>query len=266
MPYMNVRGIEVYYEEHGSGPHHVLMAHGLFGSVSLSTSCAADIAALGMHVISFDARGHGKSGYTGRREDYYRGALAEDLRGLLEALGLTKVSIFGTSMGAGTALMFAIAYPDSVTSLVLRSPPGFAGDAIPARRAMGQLAFLYRYFGSSATARIVAMIRGSRAGEMPAILRVQRAAAIVPAIRGLLIEGPPFPIEDLARITAPALILAHQQDPLHPLASGELLRDRLPRAELDVAADTDYWKRHPRELAQRVVDFAMSAIHATAKH
>jgi 3-oxoadipate enol-lactonase len=259
MPYVNVRGIEVYYEEHGSGPHHLLMAHGLFGSASLSTPCAADIAALGMHVISYDARGHGRSGYTRRSQDYYRRALAADMRGLLEALGLRGVSIFGSSMGAGTALMFAIDYPDSVTSLVLRSPPGFGNDAIPARRTMGRLAFLYRYFGSSATARIVAMLRGSRAGEMPAILRAQRAAAIVPAIRGLLIEGPPFPIEDLSKINAPALILAHEHDSLHPLSSGELLQAYLRRAELDVVTEADYCQQHPQELAQRVVDFVMNA-------
>src|SRR5580692_9780523 len=164
MPDVNVRGIEVHYEEHGSGPHHLLIAHGLLGSAS--TSCAADIAALGMHVVSYDARGHGKSGYTARTADYYRSALAEDMRGLLDALGLPRVSIFGSSMGAGTALLFAGAYPDRVTSLVLRSPPGFGEDAIPARRAMGRLAFLYRYLGASATARIVAMMRRGRADEM----------------------------------------------------------------------------------------------------
>src|SRR5580698_8158846 len=128
MPYVNVRGIEVYYEERGSGPHHLLVAHGLFGSVSLSTSVAADIAALGMHVISYDARAHGKSGHTAPHQDYYRPALADDMHGLLEALGLSRVSIFGSSMGAGTALMFAIDHPDRVMSLVLRSPPGFADD------------------------------------------------------------------------------------------------------------------------------------------
>jgi pimeloyl-ACP methyl ester carboxylesterase len=256
MPYTNVRGIGVYYEEHGSGPHHLLIAHGLLGSAS-STSCAADIAALGMHVISYDTRGHGKTGYTTRTEDYCRNALAEDMRGLLDALGLPRVSIFGSSMGAGTALLFAIACPDRVTSLVLRSPPGFGDDAIPARRAMGKLAFLYRYLGASATARIVAMTRGGRANEMLAMLRAQRAVAIDTAIRGLLVEGPPFPVEDLTRISAPTLILAHRHDRLHPLSSGELLRDRLRGAELDVAADGDFWKQHPQKLARRIVDFAM---------
>jgi pimeloyl-ACP methyl ester carboxylesterase len=169
-------------------------------------------------------------------------------------------------MGAGTALMYAIAHPDSVTSLVLRSPPGFAEDASPARRTMGKLAFLYRHFGASATSRIVAMTRGSRAGEMPAILRAQRAVAIVPAIRGLLIEGPVFPIEDLARITAPALILAHGRDSLHPLTSGELLRVRLRGAELVVSADADFWKQRPQELAQRIVGFVMNAIQTTPAH
>jgi 3-oxoadipate enol-lactonase len=255
MPYVHVRGIEVYYEEQGSGPHHLLVAHGLLGSVSSASSLAADFAALGLHVISYDARGHGKSGYTERNQDYYRHALAEDMCGFVDALGLARVSIHGTSMGAGTALIFAITYPDRVSSLVLRSPPAFGEDARQVKRTMGKLAFLYRHFGASATARIVSILRGRSAGEMPAILRSQRAVAIVPAIKGLLIEGPPFPIGDLSRITVPTLILAHEHDNLHPRAAGELLRNRLRSAELDVVADTDFWKQHRKELTHRVAGF-----------
>jgi 3-oxoadipate enol-lactonase len=252
---VHVRGVEVYYEESGSGPHYLLIAHGLFGTVSSAACLAADLAALGLHVIRYDARGHGRSGHTTRSQDYFRDALAEDMRGFIDALGLERVSIHGSSMGAGTALMLAITHPNRVSRLVLRSPPAFGEDARRTQRTMRKLAFLYRYLGASATAGVVSIIRGRHAGEMPAILRSQRPAAIVPAINGLLIEGPPFPVADLAKVAAPALILAHENDNLHPRAAGELLRDRLQSAELDVAADADFWKRNPKTLADRVADF-----------
>jgi pimeloyl-ACP methyl ester carboxylesterase len=255
MPYVHVRGVEVYYEESGSGPHPLLIAHGLFGSVSSAASFAADLTALGCHVFRYDARGHGRSGYTTRSQDYYRNALAEDMCGFIDALGLERVSIYGSSMGVGTALMLAISHPNRVSRLVLRSPPAFGKDARPAQRTMGKLAFLYRHLGASATAGLVSLIRGRRAGEMPEILRSQRAVAIVPAIKGLLIEGPPFPVDDLPKITAPALILAHENDKLHPRTAGELLKDNLRSAELDVVADVDFWKRNPKILAHRVADF-----------
>jgi alpha-beta hydrolase superfamily lysophospholipase len=74
VPSVRVRGIDIYYEEHGSASYPCLiMAHGLLGSVAATPRFgerADDIAARGLHVVSYDARGHGRSGYTTRREDY----------------------------------------------------------------------------------------------------------------------------------------------------------------------------------------------------
>ena len=64
MPFIHVRGVELYYEEHGSrSDPHLLMAHGLMGSVAVMESFSerpAAIAARGLHVIAYDARGHGR--------------------------------------------------------------------------------------------------------------------------------------------------------------------------------------------------------------
>ena len=47
--------------------------------------------------------------------------LADDLAGLLDAIGIKSTHIYGTSLGGGIAQVFALSYPDRVRSLVLRS-------------------------------------------------------------------------------------------------------------------------------------------------
>jgi len=93
MPYVSVRGVRLYFEEHGSGPC-VIAAHGLFGSVATATVMSATkLAAQGLRVIAYDARGHGRSDYTERSEDYSWSALAEDMHQLMNALGVERAAI-----------------------------------------------------------------------------------------------------------------------------------------------------------------------------
>jgi len=266
MPTVHVRGIDFYYEEHGRrGDPPLVMAHGLLGSVAEAERFgerAADIAALGVHVVSYDARGHGRSGYTTRRSDYRWSALAEDMHELLRALEIERPTIYGGSMGAGTALMLALAHPDRVERLILQSPPPFGSDIRAARRMLGGLATLYQLCGTSIAARIVTALPLMRrldgegtAGGMRAFLSRQRRAAIVPAIRGVL-GNPLMPVERFSEIAHPALILTHPDDPIHPLASGEILRERMPHARLAVAPSATYWQEHPAELSALVAAFA----------
>src|SRR6188768_761325 len=230
MPSVRVRGVRLYFEEHGSGPC-VLTAHGMLGSVASTTvMSAAKLAANGLRVIAYDARGHGLSDHTERYEDYSWSALAEDMHQLMNALGIERAAICGTSMGAGVALMLALTQPTRVERLILRSPPPFAEDLRPARRRMGALASMCRYLGVSLTAGIVGMLPGN--AEQARMISTQRRAALLPAIRGLLFDGAPFPTERLREIHAPTLIFGHPDDAMHPLRSGELIRDSIPGASL----------------------------------
>ncbi|MEO5824044.1 MAG: alpha/beta hydrolase [Vicinamibacteraceae bacterium] len=185
------------------------------------------LAARGMHVIAYDARGHGRSGYTTVAGDYEKTALAGDLLGLMDALGLPRASIYGTSMGATTALLLALAHPERVERLVVRSPSPFGDDMSLARRALGGLALSYQLLGVSVTSRLAAMMPGT--GDpvrTRALLRDQRRAAIVPALRGFL--SAPLGTQHLDEIVAPTLVLTHRGDPVHPLRSGDILYDRMP--------------------------------------
>ncbi len=71
--------------------------------------------------FAYDLRGHGKS--EGPSAPY---AQHEDLRSVLDALGINKATLIGLSAGATIATDFAIAYPDRVARVVLASP-GLSG-------------------------------------------------------------------------------------------------------------------------------------------
>lgn len=264
MPYASVRGVRLYYEEHaGEGPP-LLVAHGLMGSIALTARFGERIdafAAKGLRVFAYDARGHGRSGYTTRQADYGYTALAEDMHALIRALGLEQASVYGGSMGAGTALTCALAHPEAIASLVLQSPPPFERDMAAARRIFGPLAIAFRLFATRITARIAGLAPAARraarenaALDLPSFLGAQRRASIVPAIRALLHDDM-LPEARLGEITQPALIFTHPGDPIHPLASGEILHERMPHARLAVAPSALYWRENPEALAHVVAAF-----------
>ena len=257
MPYVRVGGIDLYYEAHGTGPRVVMLAHGALGSIDFAETSglkASTLAARGLRVIAYDARGHGRSGFFTRARDYDHHMLAGELLGLLDALDLTRVSICGTSMGATSALLLAQAHPERVDRLVLRSPPPFGDDMIPVRRALHGLALMYRVLGVTMTARLVALRPGDgERARTRALVRGQRRAAIVPALRGFLAE--PLDTAHLPAIAAPTLVLTQPGDALHPLRSGQVLNTLMPAAALCVAPSRWFWRDHCEDMADLIAAF-----------
>jgi pimeloyl-ACP methyl ester carboxylesterase len=257
MPYARVANLDLYYEVHGTGPSTLVIAHGALGSVSFAEAFGLSARALserGLRVVAYDARGHGRSGYSTDPRDYDKHALAAELGLLLDVLGLARVSVCGTSMGATSALLFAQAQPERVERLVLRSPAPFDADMIPARRLLRGLALSYRVLGTSLTARLASLRPGpGGAVRMRTLLSAQRRAPIVPALRGFLAE--PLDTRDLNTVAAPTLILTQPADALHPLRSGEILHGLLPNATLCVAPTATFWDRCREDTADLIAAF-----------
>ena len=105
----------LYYEVSGSGDP-VVLIHAF--SVD-RRMWAPQIAALEkrFRVIRYDLRGHGNS--AAPSEPY---APHDDLRSVLDTLGVARATLVGLSAGSTLAVDFAIAYPDRVRKLVLASP------------------------------------------------------------------------------------------------------------------------------------------------
>ena len=71
-------------------------------------------------VTTYDLRGHGYSDVT---PNHYTAAdMVEDLRCLLDALGIEKPILVGHSFGADIALYFSLLYPERVPKLVALEP------------------------------------------------------------------------------------------------------------------------------------------------
>ncbi|MEU5261012.1 alpha/beta hydrolase [Amycolatopsis sp. NPDC021455] len=72
-------------------------------------------------VVRYDARGHGDSPGPAPGFSHH-----DDLRQLLDALGIDRAVLVGSSLGSRTAADFALSHPDRVEGLVLASP-GLSG-------------------------------------------------------------------------------------------------------------------------------------------
>jgi non-heme chloroperoxidase len=94
----NSADIDIYYEDHGSGPP-VVLVHGYPLSGRAWDKQVAMLLDQGYRAITYDRRGFGKSSQPASGYDY--DTFADDLNTLLEALDLDDVTLVGHSMGTG---------------------------------------------------------------------------------------------------------------------------------------------------------------------
>ncbi|MAT40967.1 MAG: hypothetical protein CL609_01405 [Anaerolineaceae bacterium] len=117
MPYVQVNGIQLYYELHGPENADVIV---LSNGVLMSTaSWAYQTMELAKHfrVLLYDCRGMWKSEHP--EEVYSMELHADDLAGLLDELQIKKAHIVGISYGSEISMMFAIKYPNRTQSLIV---------------------------------------------------------------------------------------------------------------------------------------------------
>ncbi|MCL4303752.1 MAG: alpha/beta hydrolase [Anaerolineae bacterium] len=116
--YVNINGLNMYYEIHGSGQPLVLL-HGAFSAVGTSFGKLLPELAKTRQVIAFELQGHGHTADIDRRMSYEQ--MADDTAAALQQLGIERADFFGYSMGAAVALQVAIRHPELVRKLVLAS-------------------------------------------------------------------------------------------------------------------------------------------------
>jgi len=119
MPKIVVNGIKLHYWQLGKGPD-LVMLHGLGGNLALWHLKMAPELQRAYRVTTFDLRGHGYSDFT--EDGYTTQELAEDLRGLLDALGIEQAILLGHSWGGDIALHFALLYPQRVNKIIALEP------------------------------------------------------------------------------------------------------------------------------------------------
>ena len=126
MAYAPVNGLHLYYEIHGSG-RPVVLLHGGLMTIDLNWGPLLGPLASSKQVIAVELQGHGHTPDTGRPMTI--DALASDVVGLLDHLGMESADLVGFSLGGLVAYAVALNSPSRVGKLIVASadpqrPPG----------------------------------------------------------------------------------------------------------------------------------------------
>src|ERR1700729_2958907 len=113
-------GVRLALQDDGDGAPIVLL-HGLTATRRYVVMGSRALERSGHTVISYDARGHGRSSPAADRAYGYE-HLASDLLGVLDQAGVERAVLAGASMGAHTAVRFTLEQPERVAALALITP------------------------------------------------------------------------------------------------------------------------------------------------
>jgi 3-oxoadipate enol-lactonase len=231
---ITANGIEIQYTVEGEGPW-VTMSHSLACNLSM-WDAQAKVLSREFKVLRFDTRGHGQS--SAPAGPYTLDELADDAKGLLDALEIRRTHWVGLSMGGMIGETFALRYPGIFESLVLadttsRRPPGadkMWGDRVRIAEEQGMEALVestlarwftepYRNARKDVMARIGGDIRNTPvagfAGCCHAISKIDL-------------------LDRLKEIECPVFIMVGEEDHGTPPEMARAIHDNLPGSELQI--------------------------------
>jgi pimeloyl-ACP methyl ester carboxylesterase len=229
-------------EAAGEGPA-IVLCHGITASRRYVHHGSRALERAGHRVITYDARGHGESDPAPPGEGYGYPQLVADLERVVAAqVGEGRFVLAGHSMGAHTAVAYALAHPDRLTGLVVIGPV-YVGeispssldywDGLAAALAEGGVDGFVAYIDRNQD--IDAAWRESVLGFTRARMLLHRhPEALVDALREVPRSRPFGSMEELEGIDIPALVVASHDDadPGHPYAAAVAYAERLPRSRL----------------------------------
>ncbi|MBC7799250.1 MAG: 3-oxoadipate enol-lactonase [Gemmatimonadaceae bacterium] len=232
MPMVAANGTELFYDLTGPEGAPVVAFSNSLGTTLEMWDAQARALAGRTRVLRYDTRGHGRSPTVDKPATI--DTLADDLAGLLDALGINRAHVVGLSLGGMTAQSLAARRPAQVHGLVLMAtsaylPQGWTERAVLVREAgMGAIvdATMARWFTPPCVQ------------SAPAYLTAQRDRFLAIDPRGYAVCCGAIGGMDLrpgnGAIAAPTLIIAGADDTATPPAMSEDIRSRIADAELVV--------------------------------
>jgi pimeloyl-ACP methyl ester carboxylesterase len=250
------------YTEYGSGERWVVLVHGQLMPRRMHEPLARTLAAEGLHVVTLDLLGHGRSDRPEDPTAYSVTAFAHQVQALLDHLGADRAVVGGTSLGANVSLELAVLTPERVAGLLLEMP--VLDNAVEAGIiAFSPLMFAARFLPLSVSA-LRWVTRPVPRGLVPFWVGIaldtcdQRPASVAAVVHGLFFGRVAPSSRERRQVTAPALVVGHPADPIHPAADAAMLAHELPNAEFVQARSILEWRARPERLDRVAVRFATS--------
>jgi len=229
-------------ESAGEGPP-IVLCHGITATRRYVVHGSRSLERAGHRVTTYDARGHGGSDPAPPGEGYGYPELVADLERVVGATAADgRFLLAGHSMGAHTAVSYALAHADRLAGLVVVGP-AYDGEITEAALAYWDgLAAALERGGADGFVAYIEANQGIEPAFRDAVLRFtrerislhERPEALVEALRAVPRSRPFGALDELAAIEVPALVVASYDDadPGHPYAVAEAYAEALPLARL----------------------------------
>lgn len=229
-------------ERAGEGPQ-VVLCHGITATRRYVLHGSKALARAGYEVIVYDARGHGESDPAPAGEGYGYPELVGDLKRVVESqVGDGRLFIGGHSMGAHTAISYALRHPERISGLALIGPV-YSGEieqssldywdglaaALETGGVDGFVAYIDEKQGIDGRWRD-SVLRFTR----ERMLLQRRPEALAVALREVPRSRPFGSLEELSSLEVPTLVVASNDDadPGHPYEAAAAYAETLPNAQL----------------------------------
>lgn len=236
MPTIEANGETIFFVDEGAGPP-VLFVHSLGSNNSLYRDQIASLKD-SYRCIAPDCRGHGASSYNGTFtvED-----AAADHKAVLDHLGIDKCHIVGLSMGGPIAFNLNTRWPDLAQSMVIADSfariRGGAEDRIYATQEAVAYLSMLEFGNQYAGDRLMPTTPIDKLDELAAEIAKCPPKAYVDTVRAIFTYDA---TGDLARVTAPTLILIGDSDDATPMAESEFIRDGIKGSEIRTIPDAGH--------------------------
>jgi pimeloyl-ACP methyl ester carboxylesterase len=239
-------GVDIYYEVSGEGPT-VVLSHA-FGQSSRMWRAQVEALRDRYQVITWDMRGHGRSGSPEDQAAYSSAATCEDLAALLDRADAEQAVLGGLSLGGYMSLSFYLRYAARVRALMLfDTGPGFRDPAARER------------WNTAAAARAVAFERDE--DNRPAAAATgeeehQSARGLAMAARGMLAQSDASVIEGLESVAVPTLVLVGEHDEMLSGAA-DYLQSHIPGASKTILSGAGHLSNldQPAAFNRAMIDF-----------
>jgi pimeloyl-ACP methyl ester carboxylesterase len=240
--------VDLYYEETGSG-FPLVWCHE-YGGDARSWEQQVRYFSRRYRVVTWNYRGYPPSEVPKEPAAYSLEILVDDLRGLLEHLGIRRAHVGGLSLGGGVTVNFGIRHPDLAASLIICGAGTGSDNPDEFVRNSARLADLYEREGAEAKARNFAANPARRGfaekdprGHAEFMRHVLDHSGVGSALmaRGVQMKRKTiYQLEaELKRIAAPSLIVVGDQD--EPcLGPGLFMKKHIPHAGLVVVPVTGH--------------------------
>jgi len=231
---IRANGIEINYEIAGEGPW-LTMSHSLACNLHMWDPQMAALTGK-FKVLRFDTRGHGQS--SAPAGEYTLEQLADDVKGLLDALKIKQTHWVGLSMGGMIGQAFALKYPGVFLSMVLadttsRRPPA-AGQMWGERIAIAHEKGMDALVDSTLARWFTEPYRNSRKDVMARIgtdIRKTPVAGFAGCCHAIAKVDY---LDRLKEIKVPVLVMVGEHDHGTPPEAARVIQQNLPGSELKI--------------------------------